>query len=581
MNHPNLGTIGSHAFTNSMLQSINLCESSKTMYIHDYAFSECTTLSEANLGSNTNLGYVGKRIFDDCHALRTLTIPNTLLAENTHAEAFAGSNDGNAANANGIHSLTMPAWLSSYFGDNGKAKLREVTITAGDTIKPAAFSKCAWLRKVTLPGTIKTIGDQAFMNCISLNQFNWNTIKDSCTSIGSKAFKDCWNMYEVVVPTRCLSDATNITYSKWTKYPLKTWLETLGREIEMQTVDTYLMKLSTSTEANAYIFHAKDTAHIRFLSNNFCAVIYESSTASRLLEQVDCESYTFEKDHDYIINFIPYAKFARAEDTTYDFSAGAVNPSKAITRPIDLIIQVKSGDNWVDIASTYDTSITGYTSYFTATQLTDKIKNKALVFTAPYADSLTTYDPGDTGFKINPNYATDGQPYVYDDGSVKLTSITGYEFTKTIGKDAFTNCFKLTRVVAFKDNGDLETIDMTHFSDCGFYAYVAEDSTKTSPYSTKSDYVIKSSSILTGWLDTTAESSSLDISDLSNITEIAPYTFANRDSLTTVELPATVTSIGDYAFYSCDALTAVTGYGTNCTVAANAFEKCPEYKESI
>lgn len=583
-NHPNLGTIGSHAFTDSTLQSINLQGSSKTMYIHDYAFSGCATLSEANLDSNTNLGYVGKRIFNDCHALRTLTIPNTLLAENTHAEAFAGSNDGNAANANGIHSLTMPAWLSSYFGDNGKAKLREVTITAGDTIKPAAFSRCAWLRKVTLPDTIKTIGDQAFMNCISLNQFDWDAITGSCTSIGSKAFKDCWNMYEVTVPTNCLSASTNITYSKWTKHPLKTILETLGNTFVISSLEekleTYLTNIADDKNSNftgnAFKFKANTTTNIRFLSNNFCAIIYKYITTD-ILAQVDCESYTFEANTDYLINFIPYTQFTRYEDSNFIYpTEDNPNPSNLVTpltRDIDLMIQVKQTDNsWNTIYSTYaDTENNNNPTtndYFTAYRLIAAIRDHKLKFTASSVDS----DPCFSGFEINAAYTTDGYPYKYPNKQVKLTDIAGYEFTKTIGKDAFTNCFKLTRVVA---NGGLETVDMTHFSDCGFDSYVAEDSAKDSPYSTNSNYIIKSSSTLTGWLDTTAESISIDISDLSNITEIAPYTFANRDSLTTVKLPATVTSIGDYAFYSCDVLTTVNGYSTNCIVAASAFEKCP------
>jgi hypothetical protein len=591
MEHSNLGTIGSHAFTNSALQSIDLSKNSKTMYIHDYAFSGCTKLSEADFGSNTNLGYVGKRIFDNCHALRTLTISDNLLAENTHAEAFAGSNDGNAATADGIHFLTMPAWLSSYFGDDGKAKLREVVITTGDTIKPAAFSKCAWLRKVLLPNTIKTIGDQAFMNCISLNQFDWATIKGSCTSIGSKTFKDCWNMYEVLVPTKCLSNSTNITYSKWTKHPFKTTLETLGNTFVISNLEeelgAYLANIAnddSSFVGNAFKFKANAATNIRFLSNNFCAIIYKYITTD-ILAQVDCESYTFEANTDYLINFIPYTQFTRYEDINFIYPTDDnPNPSNLVTpltRDIDLMIQVKQTDNsWNTIYSTHTDTANNPTTndYFTANRLIAAIRDHKLKFTASSVGS----DPCFTGFEINAAYTTDGYPYRYPNKQVKITGIAGYEFTKTIGKEAFANCFKLTRVLAFKENSDLETLDMTHFSDCGFAAYDVEDcNPEVSPYSINNDYVIKSSSILTGWLATTAEPSSLDTSGLPNITEIAPYTFANRDSLITVKLPTTVTSIGDYAFYSCDALTTVTGYNTNCTIADNAFEKCPNYNESI
>ena len=63
--------------------------------------------------------------------------------------------------------------------------IKEITITGGTSIEADAFNGCKYLTKITLPDTIKTIGDYAFYRCESLESIN---IPSSVEYVGSTAF---------------------------------------------------------------------------------------------------------------------------------------------------------------------------------------------------------------------------------------------------------------------------------------------------------------------------------------------------------------------------------------------------------
>ncbi len=78
----------------------------------------------------------------------------------------------------------------------------EWTIPEGYTsIADGGFSssdnKLKLLKKITLPSTIKKIGDRAFYNLIGLEEIN---IPEACTEIGSSAFYNCISLKSLTLP---------------------------------------------------------------------------------------------------------------------------------------------------------------------------------------------------------------------------------------------------------------------------------------------------------------------------------------------------------------------------------------------
>lgn len=65
------------------------------------------------------------------------------------------------------------------------------------SIGDKAFEDCFWLTSVTIPDNVKSIGEWAFAGCIALISI---ILPDSVTSIGEKAFYCCWELTSVNIP---------------------------------------------------------------------------------------------------------------------------------------------------------------------------------------------------------------------------------------------------------------------------------------------------------------------------------------------------------------------------------------------
>lgn len=554
-------------------------------YIGNYVFQSCKSINAVIL---TNTLSVGTRIFQDCVSLRTLYIPLTLLPENTRAEAFAGSSDGDPTTTDGLHHVEMPIALSSYFGDDGKLKLRSVTLLVtrpDDIIKSAAFAHCAWLRKVVIKqssdnGALTSIGSQAFLNCLSLNQFIFEP-KDinHVVAIGSQAFKNCYNLYEIDLPSELATSAKAIReYTYYKKQPIKTLLETKGSSFIVSDDDLESLVPYKLTVANSQT--------LRFLSNTFCVVIYEcleSAQGNKYLRQVGYETFDFKSGKDYYLSFLPYASFTQAE---------VGNCNSTVTRHIDLILQKKlaSQDNWLELLNTetgYLTTNPEFTckKLISLNDLENKFELNDLVFTAPYYDAGEWKDPNNTGFKLNDKYdptVSSSQPYLYENGRYKVT-VNGYLLDTNLGKDAFTSCYKLRNITLNLSSEDYanagfsaEAREEVEFIVSGDFCYFEFQEGLIDNLSTKYELVgyLKAED-----LDKNDKNESIIIP--SDINIIGAHTFANRDNLTAsmLSFPANLEQINNQAFYSCDSLhkgQVLNKLNDSVIVATNAFDRCLE-----
>ena len=74
----------------------------------------------------------------------------------------------------------------------------EVTLPYGiKTIDDEAFSCCSSLQKVYLPASVQRIGERAFYRCQNLEEIN---IPEGIKSIGDLAFYYCSDLKEITLP---------------------------------------------------------------------------------------------------------------------------------------------------------------------------------------------------------------------------------------------------------------------------------------------------------------------------------------------------------------------------------------------
>ncbi len=142
-----------------LLRVIDLSKTSDT--IDAEAFYGCTSLTTADLA---NVKHIGNYAFSDCSSLFVVNMP---VVETIGEGAFS-RNDEYGTGAPCFESLTLPATLTT-IGEGafiGCESLRTLLIPEGVNEIPAfTFAYCTSLTLVNLPASVKSIGMYAFAGC--------------------------------------------------------------------------------------------------------------------------------------------------------------------------------------------------------------------------------------------------------------------------------------------------------------------------------------------------------------------------------------------------------------------------------
>ena len=189
--------IGKSAFSRCLnLENITLPKSLKT--IGEEAFSACFSLKNITLPNN--LTTIGSDAFISC-GFKSITIPSSVIKI---GEPFTFSNK--------LESISVSANNSAYSAENSvlfnKNKTKLITYPEGkagesytipssvNSIAAGAFTNST-LKSVTIPDSVKSIGNDAFFCCSSLKSIS---LPSSVKSIGDRAFMMCNTLTEVAVP---------------------------------------------------------------------------------------------------------------------------------------------------------------------------------------------------------------------------------------------------------------------------------------------------------------------------------------------------------------------------------------------
>lgn len=157
-----LTTIGSFSFAeDTALRKVKI---QNPITINASAFRGCSSLQDIDL---TKIETIGDYAFYRCSQLGgILRMP--LLTGRVGYNAFRGATFTEVADLGQVEDLgSYSSWSNSGYG---------------------IFQGMTTLKKVTLPDTIKKIGEQVFLGCTSLEEMN---LPKSITYIGEQAFSDC------------------------------------------------------------------------------------------------------------------------------------------------------------------------------------------------------------------------------------------------------------------------------------------------------------------------------------------------------------------------------------------------------
>ena len=212
-------SIGGWAFTDcASLTSVTIPDGVTS--IGEYTFSWCTSLTSATIPDSVTS--IGEFAFHNCKSLTSMTIPRSVVSIGYDAFGWCESLTS-VTILDGVRSIGNSAFTDC-------KSLTSVTIPNSVTsIGRGAFSSCASLTGIwvaegnshyvsdasgvlfdkdkttlvqcpgafavyTIPGSVTSIGDDAFSGCASLTSV---TIPDGVTSIGNYAFSCCGSLTDV------------------------------------------------------------------------------------------------------------------------------------------------------------------------------------------------------------------------------------------------------------------------------------------------------------------------------------------------------------------------------------------------
>ena len=209
--------IGNGAFLGcTSLTSVTIPDSVTS--IGERAFSECTSLTSVTIPDSVTS--IGEQAFMGCSSLTSVTIPDsvtsigeqafsecTSLTSVTIPDSVTSIGDGAFASCTSLTGIWVAEGNNDYSSDASGVLFNKDKITLVQC--PGTF------REYTIPDSVTSIGEQAFMGCSSLTSV---TIPDSVTSIHWGAFYDCTSLTSVTIPDSVTSigawafrDCTSLT----------------------------------------------------------------------------------------------------------------------------------------------------------------------------------------------------------------------------------------------------------------------------------------------------------------------------------------------------------------------------------
>lgn len=179
-------SLGSGAFQGCSSAS-KLSIGSGVTAIRDRAFSSCTKLTEVAIPDSVTT--IGSHAFVCCTSLKSVVIGNGV----TEIESIFPFSECTALRNVTVADAVIMADLT-----DTPESIENVTITGGKSIPNFTFWEFENLKSITLPSTLRTIGDSAFYDCKKLTSI---VVPNGVTSIGQSAFGNCSALKNITLPS--------------------------------------------------------------------------------------------------------------------------------------------------------------------------------------------------------------------------------------------------------------------------------------------------------------------------------------------------------------------------------------------
>ena len=191
---------------NWSLSNGTLCISG-TGEMYDYENEQAPWMVYSELIQHIEIGNgvtsIGRKAFECCSSLSTVSLPNTLTSIRTRAFRCCSL----------LESFSMPNSVTNMetLVFDGCKQLSNITLSNKLTLIPAnTFYNCSALTHLTIPAGVKSIAGYAFWNCTELKEI---VLSENLTSIADWAFSNCSALTSIRIPESATTIGTNAIYN--------------------------------------------------------------------------------------------------------------------------------------------------------------------------------------------------------------------------------------------------------------------------------------------------------------------------------------------------------------------------------
>ena len=513
-------------------------ESSESCMRHK-KYKQCVRLvSKREEINEKNLGFGLNKRAKEIHS-------NTDAIDNLHQISFADSEVERICNEHGVYTYGDAREVSSlegWFSDNKDIKsFNELKHFTGlSSIEYSAFSGCSYLKEVTIPDSVTSIGDYAFYGCETLQGI---IIPDRVTLIGEGAFCRCKSLTSLIIPhgvTRIGIGAFNYC-DKIVTVVIPDGVTAIGDYAFAECKSLQTINIPDSvTDIGEEAFGTCEALKTIIIPGSVSTIKSKTFYHCSRLQSITIQQGVKTIRH-LVFSHCEALKEIAFPDSVIDIDNDAfyfTNNLKKIyiSKNSKALAKVKVGDNNIEVVDPSEMNeahALGLNSRAKKTfNDTDAVENIATIqFEDPEVERIC-HEHG---------------VYSYDDAR-EVTSIEGW----------------------FKENSDMESFNelklftgLKEIEECAF------ELCKSLKSITIPSTVTRIGLNTFYWCKTLQS-----INIPSRVASIEKYAFYGCDSLQSINIPDGVTSIGDGAFFGCESLQSITIPDSVTSIGYQVFQYC-------